>query len=246
MAWIFIYIILILIFFLTTIVLKIFGTSIFQQSKKLTIFKVIFILPFFLYYLGFISTFTFTDIYKLFNKPKQWQTVRIINDTKTTQTYIFLKKLYFDNHWQRLIDLNQKINYNIEYKIQPKQQRTFYLSVDTTESCKIAVINFNSKSDFPQKAFILNVPDLPIIFFSGEFKRQIINSVILRDAFKDYFDLFLIFTSFIGTLLFLFNIHNLFEGKLVLKLFLYFLLVINLSYSGFLTYKFIIHLIKFY
>lgn len=246
MAWIFIYTILVLIFFLTISLLKIFGTSIFQQSKKLTIIKTLFVLPFFIYYIIFISTFLFPDVYKLFNKPKNWQTIRIVNDTKIPQTYLFLKKNYFDNHWQRIFDLNQKINISVEYSVQPSKQKTFYFNIDTTEFCKIAVINFNTKNDFPQKAFITNVPDLPIIFFSAEFERKIINSVILRDSFKDYYDLSIFVTGFLGFLFFVFNIHNKFQGKLFLKIILYLLVLINIAASGFLSYKFLMYLIKFY
>ncbi len=244
MAYIFFYIILVFLFFITHIILKFFKTSIAQPSNKLKVVKVIFVIPFFFLYFNLLFNLNFPAIEKIINKPKQWQKIKIINDTKQTQNYLFLKKIYLDNHWSELHNL-EGINLNIVYKIEPQQEKDFLFKVDTNESNRIAIINLNTNENTLKHSITIQVPDLPIILFSNEFQKNINSSFILKNNIEDYLHSSIYFVAFIASFYIILIVNFLFGGKIIYKIVLYLFLVTNLLFSGFLFYNSLLLIIKF-
>jgi hypothetical protein len=226
-------------FFITHIILKIFKTFIAQPSNKLKVVKVIFVIPFLFLYFNLLFNLNFPAIEKVINKPKQWQKIKIINDTKQTQNYLFLQKNYLDNHWSELHNL-EGINLNIVYQIKSQQEKDFLFRVDTNESNRIAIINLSTSKNTLKHSIIIQVPDLPIILFSNEFKENINNSFILKNNIEDYLHFSIYFVTFIASFYIILIVNSLFEGKIIYKIVLYLFLVTNLLFSGFLSYNFLL------
>ncbi len=242
MAWIYLYLAFLIIFLITSIVLKLRKISLISQNIFIIILKVLFIIPFI--FLFFSSNFLniFPKIKNLIEQPKKFQHVQIINDTKIPQCYVALKKHYLKNSWKFSNNLNSYINYSKIIEIKSKEKVDLLFEVDTNEFNRIAICKITKSIDFPLHSLILEVPVKKYILFASEFNPNQLNKIIRKDLYEDW--LYSIYNLALFFLFIFIMVHLPSQNKI--KFVYITLLVLIIIALGFLIYYDIIYLLNIY
>lgn len=222
--------------------MKLFKTKFINQSTIVIVLKVVFILPFFFFYTTYNLVNILPDIKKIIDKPKNYQHIRIINDTKTNQSYIVLKKVYLRNHWKICFNLNNHVNYSPILHISPKQHIDLLFEVNTNEFNRLAISKITYSKNFPYHSIFVEVPDLKIILFASEFQFNAKGRIIMKDYFEDWIR----FTqNIVLFFLLIFAIFHLQIGNKMKYLYYSILIILTLG-IGFILYNDIFYLLKIY
>lgn len=242
MAWLLLYLFLLKLFFVTSIILKIFKTKLFTQNKIIIILKILFIFPFLFLYSTSNFLTLFPDVQKVVAKPKQFQHIRIINDTKIKHSFLVLKKHYLKSNWKFVTDLNTHINYSKIIDVTPYKKIDLLFPVDTNEFNRISICKITKSNDYPLHSLILEVPDNKYILFASEFNPNKKNKIIFKDQFEDWVWFAYNITFLLLCIFIIFHLPI--KGKVK---FLYYVLLIIISLGiGFVIYNDVFYLLKIY
>ncbi len=227
---------------ITSIILKSLKTRLISQSKVVIILKILFIAPFVFLFFSTNFLIFFPDVYKLIEKPKHYQHLQIVNDTKITHSFILLKKQYLKSNWKFLYNLNTHINYSNIIQIETNEKVNLFFKVDTNEFNRVAVCRITKSSNFPSHSLILEVPSPKFILFASEFNSNHINKIIRKDNYEDWLYFLYNFTLFVLIIYALIHLPSDSKFKFIYIL----LLIILIGGVGLILYNDIFYLLKIY
>lgn len=186
--------------------------------------------------------YIFPGLLKVIEKPKKYQHIQVINDTKITQSIIVLKKHYLKANWFFLTNLKTPINYTKFLKIAPQEKIELLLGVDTNQFNRIAVCLFTNSDKFPINSAILEVPKQNYILFISDLSPNSVNKIIRKDYYEDWL-YFLYNLAFLFLLIYIL-LHLPFQTKIkFLYIGILILLIVGILY---ILYQDIIYLLNIY
>lgn len=242
MAWILLYTLLVLLFFVAASIAKMFGTRILPNNRYLNIAKFIFSFPILFFWGKYVMIDSFPIITKLSAKPDHYQSVQLINKSKHIQSYFLLYKPFLKNHWKTIYPLNTDVNYSRIIEVPPKTDIKLLLPVDTNQFNRISIHSIGKKNVFPYYSMIIDVPTLPVALINDDFVANTKHKFILKNQIEDWIRLSMNFTMLFGFIFLMF--HTKYTNKIR-----YLWLLPNLIFAtgfGLLTYYDILFLLKIY